>query len=162
MPEPEFKKEDFEKITEILNKHREDRSSLVAILQDVNEEFRYLPEDILKFISIKFGIPLSEIYNMATFYKAFSLKPRGKHVISVCLGTACHVRGAPRILEEIKRILNIKEGETTEDRLFTLETVNCLGACALGPIVVVDNKYHGQMTIRKTSKLIERIKETEK
>jgi NADH:ubiquinone oxidoreductase subunit E len=162
IPEPEFKKEDFEKITEILNKHREDRSSLVAILQDVNEEFRYLPEDILKFISIKFGIPLSEIYNMATFYKAFSLKPRGKHVISVCLGTACHVRGAPRILEEIKRILNIKEGETTEDRLFTLETVNCLGACALGPIVVVDNKYHGQMTIRKTSKLIERIKETEK
>ncbi|MCP2598368.1 NAD(P)H-dependent oxidoreductase subunit E [Candidatus Aminicenantes bacterium AC-335-L06] len=132
------------------------------MLQDVNEEFRYLPEDILKFISIKFGIPLSEIYNMATFYKAFSLKPRGKHVISVCLGTACHVRGAPRILEEIKRILNIKEGETTEDRLFTLETVNCLGACALGPIVVVDNKYHGQMTIRKTSKLIERIKETEK
>jgi NADH:ubiquinone oxidoreductase subunit E len=162
IPEPELEKEELEKITEILNSHKRDESSLVAILQDINEEFKYLPENILSYISIKLGIPLSQIYNMATFYKAFSLKPRGKHIITVCLGTACHVRGAPRILEELKRILKIKEGETTEDKLFTLETVNCLGACALGPIVVVDNKYHGQMTIRKTSKLIERMKETEK
>lgn len=162
IPEPELEKEELDKITEILNSHKRDENALVAILQDINEEFRYLPENILNYVSIKLGIPLSQIYNMATFYKAFSLKPRGKHIITVCLGTACHVRGAPRILEELKRILKIKEGETTEDKLFTLETVNCLGACALGPIVVVDNKYHGQMTIRKTSKLIERIKETEK
>jgi NADH:ubiquinone oxidoreductase subunit E len=162
IPEPKLEKEDLEKITNILNKYRKDESSLVPILQEINEEFRYLPENILNYISIKLGISLSQIYNMATFYKAFSLKPRGKHLITVCLGTACHVRGAPRILEELKRILNIKEGETTEDKLFTLETVNCLGACALGPIVVVDNNYHGQMTIRKASKLIDRLKETER
>ena len=97
-----------------------------------------------------------QVYGVATFFKAFSLKPRGKHTVSVCLGTACHVRGAPAVLDEVKRRLGTEPGETTEDMQFTLETVNCLGACALGPIVVVDGEYHGQMVPGKVKKVIKR------
>ena len=117
-------------------------SSLIAVLQDLNKEFRYLPEEAMRRVSRRISVPISEIYRVATFYKAFSLEPRGEHVIKICMGTACHVRGAPRILEEFSRRLEIRAGETTGDGQFTLETVNCLGACALGPVVVIDDRYH--------------------
>jgi len=100
------------------------------------------------------GISLSRIYKVATFYKSFSLLPRGRHEIKVCMGTACHIRGAARILESIKRELKVEPGKTTEDMRFTLETVNCLGACALGPIVVVDGEYHGQMSSSKLPRIL--------
>jgi len=144
----------LEKINQILKKHNRDESALIAILQDIQAEENYLPQDVLKHVAKSMDVPLTRVYSLATFYKAFSLKPRGKHLINVCLGTACHVRGAPRILEKLERDLRVKAGETTEDKKFTLETVNCLGACALGPIVVVDGTYHGQMTSSKVSSLL--------
>ena len=144
----------LEKIGQILKKHNRDESALIAILQDIQAEENYLPQDVLKHVAKSMDVPLTRVYSLATFYKAFSLKPRGKHLINVCLGTACHVRGAPRILEKLERDLRVKAGETTEDKKFTLETVNCLGACALGPIVVIDGKYHGQMTSSKVSSLL--------
>jgi NADH-quinone oxidoreductase subunit E len=143
-------------IEEIVDKNGNKKAALISILQDVQDKYNYLPKDALKMVSDLLCIPLIDVYCLATFYKSFSLTPRGKHLINVCLGTACHVRGAPKILEEVKRKLCIEEGETTEDKMFTLETVNCLGACALGPIVVVDEDYHGQMTVPKVSTLLKK------
>lgn len=114
---------------------------LISILEEIQAKYSYLPEDVLRQVAKETGRSLVDIYGVATFYRAFSLKPRGKHLVSVCLGTACHVRGGPAIAEEIQHQLNIKPGETTVDREFTLETVNCLGACALGPVIVVDGHY---------------------
>lgn len=128
--------------------------SLISILQDVQSEFGYLPEGVLRQIAESLSLPLIQVYGVATFFKAFSLEPRGKHTVQVCLGTACHVRGAPAVLGELERRLGVKAGETTEDRQFTLETVNCVGACALGPIVVND-KYYGQMNAGKVKKMLE-------
>jgi NADH:ubiquinone oxidoreductase subunit E len=147
-------------IEEIVEKNGKKKASLIPVLQDVQDKYNYLPEDALRIVSELLCIPLVEVYCLATFYKSFSLTPRGKHLINVCLGTACHVRGAPRILEEVKRRLGIAEGETTEDKEYTLETVNCLGACALGPVVVVDDVYHGQMTIRKVSSLLKKLRKS--
>jgi NADH:ubiquinone oxidoreductase subunit E/NAD-dependent dihydropyrimidine dehydrogenase PreA subunit len=132
-----------------------ERESLIHVLQEVNAAFNYLPEPALRRIGERLGIPFSEVYGTATFYKAFSLEPKGKHVVQVCMGTACHVRGALRVLEELERRLGIVRGKTTDDRLFTLETVNCLGACALGPIVAVDGHYHGNMTSAKVPALVD-------
>jgi NADH:ubiquinone oxidoreductase subunit E len=131
------------------------RSSLIMILQEVSAAFNYVPESALRCISRRLAVPYAEVYGTASFYKAFSLEPRGKNLVQVCLGTACHVRGGQRIQEEFERILSIKNGMTTEDRKFTLESVNCLGACALGPIVVVDGEYHGSMTMAAVSKVID-------
>ena len=131
------------------------RESLIVILQETSAAFNYLPEDALRTISARLEIPFSEVYGTASFYKAFSLEPKGKHIVQVCLGTACHVRGAPLVLEELERLLGIPDGKTTDDGLFTLETVNCLGACALGPIVVVDGEYHGNMTMGKVAKVVD-------
>jgi NADH-quinone oxidoreductase subunit E len=114
-----------------------------------------LPKEGLTGVSEGLGIPLSQVYSVATFFKAFSLKPRGRHSIAVCLGTACHVRGAVRILEEVERELGINRGETTQDLKYTLETVNCVGACALGPIIIVDGEYSGQMKTNKVKPLLE-------
>jgi NADH-quinone oxidoreductase subunit E len=119
--------------------------SLISMLEAIQAQYRYLPREAMVLASEKLGVPLSQTYSVATFYHAFSLKPRGKYLIRVCLGTACHVRGSQRVLEKVSKLLNIKPGETTPDRLFTLETVNCLGACALGPIMVVESEYFGQM-----------------
>ncbi|MCX8053610.1 MAG: NAD(P)H-dependent oxidoreductase subunit E, partial [Armatimonadetes bacterium] len=129
-------------VEEVLRRYPSERSSLIPVLQDLNRELRYLPEDALRQVACSLGVPLSQVYHVATFYAAFSLTPRGKHTIKVCMGTACHVRGAPRILDEISRRLGIASGETTADGEFTLETVNCLGACALGPVVVIDDLYY--------------------
>ena len=140
---------------EIVDRYQASRSALIMLLQDLNESFRYLPEADLRRTSERLGLPYAEVYGTASFYKAFSLEPRGRYTLQVCMGTACHVRGAARILEEFERILSVEPGMTTEDRLFTLETVNCLGACALGPIVVVDGEYHGSMNLAGVSKLID-------
>lgn len=118
-------------------------------------EYNYLPENALRYVSRRLKMPLSCIYSLATFYTAFSLIPRGKHLCTVCMGTACHVRGAPNVLSRIEDRLGIKAGSTTEDNLFTLETVNCLGACALAPIVVIDGRYYGQTTVNKVDKLLD-------
>lgn len=131
---------------EIIDKYPPTSESLIAILQDIQDEFQYISEDAVKIISAKLRLSIPHIYSVATFYKAFSLKPKGKNIIQVCTGTACHVRGALEIVEELERILKVKRGDTTDDLKFTLETVNCLGACALGPIVVVNGEYHGNMT----------------
>jgi len=139
----------------ILERYPRQPASLIMVLQDVNAAFNYLPEAALRRISERLDLPYAEVYGTASFYKAFSLEPRGEHLIQVCMGTACHVRGAQRILEEFERLLDLKSGMTTEDRKFTLETVNCLGACALGPIVVVDGEYHGSMNLARVSRLVD-------
>jgi NADH-quinone oxidoreductase subunit E len=144
-----------QKVETILSKYQRDQGLLVSILQDIQAEFYYLPEDAIKEVSQGLGVPLTQVYSVATFFKAFSLKPRGRHLINVCLGTACHVRGAVRILETIERELGIKAGETTEDRKYSLETVRCVGACALGPIVMVDGEYSGGMKTEKVKPLLD-------
>lgn len=144
-----------QKLTSILDSYERDPGMLVAILQDVQAEYNFLPKETLTQVSQGLDIPMTQVYSVATFFKTFSLKPRGRHIINVCLGTACHVRGAGRVLDEIGRQLDIKAGETTEDFRFTMETVNCVGACALGPIVVIDGKYSGQMKTDKVKTLLE-------
>ncbi|MFC2003456.1 NAD(P)H-dependent oxidoreductase subunit E [Chloroflexota bacterium] len=147
---------DKQKVEAILDRYQRDQSLLVSILQDVQAEFYYLPEDTIKEVSRGLGIPLTQVYSVSTFFKAFSLEPRGRHLIHVCLGTACHVRGAVRVLEKIERELGIKAGETTEDLRYTLERVNCVGACALGPIIIADEQYSGEMTTGKVNPLLEK------
>jgi len=127
------------------------------LLLDIQSHLNWLPEEVLREVAQRLQVPLIDVYGVATFYKAFSLKPRGKHLITVCLGTACHVRGGQRIAEAISRELGIQPGETTKDLKFSLETVNCLGCCAIGPIVVVDGEYYGGMTPQKALSLIKRI-----
>jgi NADH-quinone oxidoreductase subunit E len=147
-----------QKVKSILDSHRRDRGMLVAILQDIQADYNYLPKKALVEVGQGLDIPLTQVYSVASFFKAFSLKPRGRHLINVCLGTACHVRGAVRILDEIERRLGIKAGGTTKDLKYTLETVNCVGACALGPIVIVDGNYSGQMKTDKVKNLLESYK----
>lgn len=139
-------KEVREKVGLVLQRHQHDASMLVGILQDIQAETGYLPKEVLEETGHGLGVPLSRVYSVATFFKAFSLKPRGRHLINVCLGTACHVRGADKVLERMEQELGIKTGETTPDLRFTLETVNCVGACALGPMVIIGEDYHGEMT----------------
>jgi len=149
---------DSKDILRILEKHTEDRGGLIAILEEIQAEYGYLPEKSLRIISDKTGRPLVDVYSIATFYRSFSLKPRGKHLIYACLGTACHVRGAPRVVEELKHQLGIEAGETTPDKEFTLETVNCLGACALGPVVVIDGHYFSKVRKSRISQLLEQAR----
>ena len=143
-----------DKVTAIIRSHKSERSQLVSILQDIQAEYNYLPKDALQKVSHKMDIPLSQVYAMATFFRAFSLKERGKHIVNVCLGTACHVRGSAAILDRIKMRLNVDPGHTTPDGKFTLETVNCMGACALGPVITIDGEYHGQMSAEKVDQLL--------
>lgn len=152
----------LQKVNDIVNKYKHEKSVLISVLLDVNKEYKYLPKEILVYVSEELDIPLSQIYNVASFYSAFSLEPRGEHIVSVCMGTACHVRGAPRVLDEFERKLGIKAGETTEDMKYTLETVNCLGACALGPLVTIDGKYYGKMSAAKVEKILQEKKSTTK
>ncbi len=143
-------------INRLLKKYDYKQSSIIGILQDLQEEENYLPEKALGHISERLSMPLTRIYRLATFYNAFSLTPRGKHLVNVCLGTACHVRGAANVLDRVKMELGIDVGGTTKDKLFSLETVNCLGACALGPIVVIGDEYNGQMTPAKVRPAIKK------
>ena len=142
-------------ITRITEKHGRDRSALISVLQDVNAAYNYLPEDSLEIVSRQLDLPLSAVYGVATFFKAFSFTPRGRHVASVCLGTACHVRGGSPVAAEFERQLGIRTGDTTVDGEFTLETVNCLGCCAIGPVVVMDGKYRAHVGMRDVTTLIE-------
>lgn len=148
-------------LDQILDRYDRDPANVISILQDIQAEANWLPEEHLRYVAAQLAIPLSNMMALVTFYKAFSLKPRGKHIISVCLGTACHVRGAERIVGAVERELSIKAGETDEALSWTMETVGCLGACALGPIVVVDGEYHGQMTSVKATRLLKRIKKAD-
>ena len=147
-----------EKLELLIKERTKSLGGVISILEAVQETYGYLPENALRMVAEGTGKPLSDIYGVATFYKAFSLKPRGKHCISVCLGTACHVRGAPKIFEVFSRQLGIAAGETTPDKEFTLETVNCLGACALGPTVVVDGRYFRQVSAAAVGPLLDRVR----
>jgi len=131
--------------------------NLLSSLQEVQREFGYLPEQHLRAIAKKLELPLIDVLGVATFYKSFSMKPRGRYHIKVCLGTACHVRGSNRILHDVVRRLGINPGETSQDGEFSLETVMCLGCCAIGPVMVVNNKYYGQMTSQKIEKILKTL-----
>jgi NADH-quinone oxidoreductase subunit E len=145
---------DLQAVKEIAAGYGKDRSALIAVLQDVHAEFNYLPEGSLDVVARELGVPLASVYGVATFFRAFSFKPRGRHLATVCMGTACHVRGAAQLLAETEEKLGISAGETTRDRRFTLETVNCLGCCAVGPLMIVDGEYHGEMTPKHVEAVI--------
>jgi NADH-quinone oxidoreductase subunit E len=144
------------KVKSILNRHHYEKKALIPILQDIQAQYNYLPQEALVLVSQSLSVPLIDIVGVATFYRAFSLKPRGKHLLTVCLGTACHVRGGPKILDEFQRKLDLRPGETSPDGQFTLETVACLGCCAIGPVVVVDGNYHAQTTTRKVGTILKK------
>jgi NADH-quinone oxidoreductase subunit E len=151
---------DMEKVEPLLEQYEDQRLNLIPILQDVQETYRYLPELVLRRISKKLRVPLTEVYQVATFYRCFSLVPRGKHVIQVCLGTACHVRGAPRVLDRILRDLKLPHAGTTEDLQFTVETVRCIGCCGLAPVARVDNSNtHPHLTQAKVGVLLKKYQE---
>lgn len=147
-------------VDKIVGRYKAQVTGSIGVLQDIQSRYNYLPKAALVHMAKRMNLPLSQVYSLATFYKAFSLKPRGKHLISVCMGTACHVRGAPRIADEIQRRLNIKPGETTQDKKFSFAVVNCLGACALGPLLVIDGEYFGKMNVRKVESILKRYKES--
>ena len=142
-------------VLEILQRLHDDRGGLIAVLEAIQTEYGYLPEKALRTVSEQTGRSLVDVYGIATFYRSFSLKPRGKHLVSACLGTACHVRGAPKVVEELRRQLGIRAGETTPDGEFTLETVNCLGACAIGPVVVIDGHYFSKVRKQRVRQLLD-------
>ncbi|MCD4749478.1 MAG: NAD(P)H-dependent oxidoreductase subunit E [Thermoanaerobaculales bacterium] len=143
-------------VVAIIDKHSNERGGLISILEAIQAKYGFLPESALRVVAQRTGRSLVDIYGVATFYSAFTLEPRGRHLCSVCMGTACHVRNAPAVSEEFQRQLGIHPGETTGDREFSLETVNCLGACALGPIVVVDGHYFPQVNTRQVGEIIDK------
>jgi NADH-quinone oxidoreductase subunit E len=143
-------------VCEIIERHGYQESSLIGILQDIQGRMNYLPRKALIQISESLGIPLTTIYEVATFYKGFSLEPKGRHTLQVCLGTACHVRGGARVLDYLENRLEVKAGGTTRDMAFTLESVNCLGACALGPVVVIDHKYYGHINASRFESILKK------
>jgi NADH-quinone oxidoreductase subunit E len=145
-------------IARIIDKHGKLQGGLISILEGIQAKYGYLPEAALKIVAERLGRSMVDIYGVATFYRAFSLEPRGKHLASVCVGTACHVRNAPSVVDEFEKQLCICSGETTEDREFSLETVNCLGACALGPIVVIDGHYFSQVDTNEVVDIIDKTR----
>jgi len=146
------------KTSEILEKYASDQSTVISVLQDVQQEFGYLPKEALTTISSGMNIPLSRVLSLATFFNAFSLKPKGKHPINVCLGTACHVRGAQMILEKLERELGLKTGETSEDLNFSLDAVRCVGCCGLAPVIMVGEEFHGKLSQTKVSGILKKYK----
>jgi NADH-quinone oxidoreductase subunit E len=144
----------MERIDRIIDKYACEEGVLIQLLLDIQRELNWIPPEAMLRINKRLKIPISEIYRVASFYTAMSLKPRGRHLIRVCLGTACYVRGSPRLLDSIERKIGIRAGETTLDDNFTLETVNCLGCCALGPVVEIDGQYHGKLSSADVGKLL--------
>jgi NADH:ubiquinone oxidoreductase subunit E len=153
---------DVHRVDALLENRGAEPFDVIEAMQDLQELHGYLPEWVLHRVSEKLDVPLIEVYRLASFYKAFSLSPRGRHLLTVCTGTACHVRGAPRMLDELVAELEIQPGETTEDQAFTIETVNCLGACALGPVVVVDGRYHDHMSTAKLRQLLQSLRDEDR
>ena len=145
---------EIEKIDQIIDNHHGEASSLIQILLDIQSENNWLPREALKRVSERLNVPSARVQHIATFYKAFSVVPKGRHKVHICLGTACHVRGAPRVLDSVQDVTGIKAGETDLDFKFSLETVNCLGCCALGPVLEVDGKVHGKMTPGQTADVL--------
>jgi NADH-quinone oxidoreductase subunit E len=141
-------------VEKIIEKYNNDASSILAILQDIQAKEKYLPREALEYLEERFNIPISKIYRIATFYRAFSLTPRGRNEIHVCLGTACHVRGGQRVMDRFSEELGIAPGETTKDNDFTLGAVNCLGVCAAAPVVAINDKYHGKMNPANVGEII--------
>lgn len=154
-----FSDEEEARTHEIVEHHGDVQSSLVPLLQEVSGYFNYLPETVFPLISDRLNVPVSTVYRVATFYNAFSLKPRGKHIISVCMGTACHVKGASNVMESLERELEVKSGSATPDMLFSLEPVRCIGCCGLAPVLTVGEDVHGHMTVKKVAGLIEQYRE---
>ncbi len=147
-----------QKVKSFISKYSNEKKALLSILQDIQEEYNYLPKEALINVSKILDIPLIDVIGVATFYSSFSLKPRGKHIITTCLGTACHVKGGPKILNEFERKLNITAGSTTADKQFTLETVACLGCCAIGPVVEVDGNYYSKTTIKTVNSILKKYR----
>lgn len=149
-------------IDAIIAEYRHTPGATMVILSAIQAQIGHISKPMQNYIAEKLRVPLKDIFGVVTFYSFFSMKPRGKYVLRVCMGTACHVRGAPKILDRLQEKLNIRAGETSADRLFTLETVNCVGACALGPVVVANNTYAGQMDITKTDRLVKDLQREKK
>ncbi|MCJ7522091.1 MAG: NAD(P)H-dependent oxidoreductase subunit E [Dehalococcoidia bacterium] len=142
------------KVDEIIDKHGKNDSQLIQILLEIQREYNWLPKEALLWLSERLGVSINRIYQIATFYKAFSLVPRGRHLVRVCMGTACHVRGSMTLSDRASQLLNIDPGETTKDMRFSFETVNCLGCCALGPVIVIDGEYHSKPSTPELEKLL--------
>jgi len=145
---------DNEKIDQIIDRHHGEASSLIQVLLEIQSDNHWLPKEVLERVSEKLQVPLSRTMHIASFYKAFSLVPKGRHDVHICMGTACHVRGAKRVLETVEDLTGIKPGETDADMKFSLETVNCLGCCALGPVMEINGKTHGKVTIGETANVL--------
>jgi NADH-quinone oxidoreductase subunit E len=145
-------------IDAIIKQYGSKESSILGILQDIQAKEKYLPKEALEYVSEKMHIPMTSIFRLATFYNALSIKPRGRHKIDVCLGTACHVRGGNKILDTLERALKISVGETTKDKKFTLESVRCVGCCSLGPVAVMDGEVFGRLTQERIPKLLKDVK----
>lgn len=152
----------FEKVCDVLDRYERDPSKLIAILQAIQDEYRYLPEEVLTYVATSLGLPPSRVYGVATFYSHFSLAPKGKYVVRVCDGTACHVKGSMPLLEAVREKLSLPDGtNTTPDMLFTVETVSCIGACGLAPAMLINDDVYGQVTPEKGVSLVEEIMESE-
>lgn len=153
----------FNKVMEILDRYDRNENKIIPILQAVQEEYRYLPQEVLTFIATSLGVSPARLYGVATFYSHFSLEPKGKHIIKMCDGTACHVRGSSKVIDAIRTRLKLNEKKiTTDDMMYTFETVSCLGACGLAPVLVVDDEIHGQITAKQALALIDKIDAEEK
>jgi len=145
-------------VNKIVDKYQRDRDMLIQILLDVQSGLGWLPKEVLTEVSKQLGVPLTRVYQVATYYKAFSLAPRGRHLVRICMGTACQVRGSPLIRDRVQQLLGIEPGEASLDMKFSFETVNCLGCCAMGPMMTVDDEYHGHLTIADIEKVLEKYK----
>ena len=147
---------DYVALDNIIEKEfKTDKENLIMILQAIQREYNYLPQATLTYLSVKIGVPISKLYEVATFYSTFSLEPRGRNIISICLGTACHVRGGERVREKLEETLDIGDGETTADQRFTLESVRCIGCCSLGPVIKINEDMHGRIASDEVDKVLD-------
>ncbi len=149
---------DLTRTEKIIERYKAEGGTVIGVLQDLNEEYGYLPEEVLTHVAAEIAVPVSTLYSLATFYTSFRLEPIGKHYVRACVGTACHVNGAPFIVDKIERELGIEAGKTSEDGEFTFETVNCLGACALAPLVTTNDDFHGKMDQKKVVKVLNKFR----
>lgn len=149
-----------QQVSDIIARYQEKPGTVISVLEDIQDLFGYLPKEVLVEVSEALDVALSQLFSSATFYSAFTLKPRGKHTVHVCLGTACHVRGAPKVVDELSRILEVAPGDTTVDNQFTLETVRCIGCCSLAPAITVGKDIYGYNTMDKVGGILEKYKET--